>query len=81
MTALREHRKAQAADKLLTGGKWRGGEDGYMLATGWGDPIHSDSVGWLMTKTIRVYNAPNEGPPFPMLGCTTSGTSARRHFS
>lgn len=33
-----------------------------MFATGWGDPIHADSVGWLMTKTIRAYNDPKDGP-------------------
>lgn len=33
-----------------------------MFATGWGDPILPDSVGWLMTKTIRAYNRPKEGP-------------------
>ncbi|MFD0856517.1 tyrosine-type recombinase/integrase, partial [Actinomadura adrarensis] len=60
---LREHRKAQAADKLLVGDKWRGDADGYVFATGWGAPIHPDSVGWLMTKTIRAYNGPQDGPP------------------
>ncbi|MGI5165596.1 tyrosine-type recombinase/integrase [Spirillospora sp. CA-253888] len=60
---LREHQKAQAADKLLVGDKWRGGRDGYVFATSWGDPIHPDSVGWLMTKTIRAYNKPTDGPP------------------
>lgn len=44
------------------GEKWRGGVDGYVFATGWGDPIHPDTVGWLMTKTVRAYNAPKEGP-------------------
>jgi integrase len=62
VSVLREHRKAQATDKLLVGDKWRGGQDGYVFATSWGDPIHPDSVGWLMTKTIRAYNQPKEGP-------------------
>ncbi|GAA2607714.1 site-specific integrase [Actinomadura fulvescens] len=62
VAVLKEHRKAQAADKLLVGAKWRGGSDGYVFATGWGKPIHPDSVGWLMTKTIRAYNEPKEGP-------------------
>nr|WP_281273919.1 site-specific integrase [Actinomadura pelletieri] len=62
MDGLREHSKSQAADKFLVGEKWRGPEDGYVFATGWGDPILPDSVGWLMTKTIRAYNRPKEGP-------------------
>ncbi|MFI0372023.1 tyrosine-type recombinase/integrase [Actinomadura sp. 1N219] len=62
LTNLREHSKGQAADKLLVGEKWQGTEDGYVFATGRGNPIHPDSVGWLMTKTIRAYNAPKEGP-------------------
>ncbi|WP_246178632.1 tyrosine-type recombinase/integrase [Actinomadura decatromicini] len=62
VTVLQEHSKAQAADKLLVGEKWRGAKDGYVFATAWGDPIHPDSVGWLMTKTIRAYNTPKEGP-------------------
>ncbi|XRQ06569.1 tyrosine-type recombinase/integrase [Actinomadura welshii] len=62
VTVLREYRKAQVASKLLVGEKWRGVEDGYVFATGWGDPIHPDSVGWLMTKTIRAYNKPKDGP-------------------
>lgn len=62
VTVLRDHHKAQAADKLLVGEKWRGGDDGYVFATGWGDPIHPDTVGWLMTKNVRAYNAPKEGP-------------------
>ncbi len=33
-----------------------------MFATGWGDPIHPDSVGALMAKTIRANNEPKEGP-------------------
>jgi integrase len=61
VTVLKEHRKSQAADKLLMGKEWRGGQDGYVFATCWGDPIHPDSVGWLMTKTIRAYNNPKEG--------------------
>jgi integrase len=60
---LKEHRKAQAADKLLVGEKWRGADDGYVFATGYGDPIHPDTVGWLMTKTIRAYNKPVGAPP------------------
>ncbi|MEW2356409.1 tyrosine-type recombinase/integrase [Spirillospora sp. NPDC029432] len=62
VAVLREHRKAQAAEKLQVGEKWRGAADGYVFATGWGEPIHPDSVGWLMAKTIRAYNAPKEGP-------------------
>jgi integrase len=61
VVVLREHRRAQAADKLLAGQRWHGGEEGHVFATGWGDPIHPDTVGWLMTKTIRAYNDPQDG--------------------
>ncbi|GAA3972225.1 hypothetical protein GCM10023085_63200 [Actinomadura viridis] len=61
-TVLREHRKAQASERLLVGDQWRGSGDGHVFTTGWGDPIHPDSVGWLMTKTIRAYNQPKDGP-------------------
>ncbi|MBW8487252.1 site-specific integrase [Actinomadura sp. PM05-2] len=59
---LKAHRKAQVAEKLLVGDEWKGAEDGYVFATTLGEPIHPDSVGWLMTKTIRAYNAPKDGP-------------------
>jgi integrase len=51
---LKQHRTRQAAEKLHVGEYWKGTEDGYVFATAWGDPIHPDSVGGLMTRTIRA---------------------------
>jgi integrase len=51
---LKQHHTRQAAEKLLVGKDWKGAEDSYVFATAWGEPIHPDSVGWLMTKTIRA---------------------------
>ncbi|MEU8302939.1 hypothetical protein AB0C84_05205 [Actinomadura sp. NPDC048955] len=51
VTVLREHKKAQAAGKLLVVEKWWGAEDGYVFATGWGDPIHR------ATQSIRTRSA------------------------
>jgi integrase len=39
---LREHRDRQAADRDTVGPEWR--EGGYVFATGWGDPVHPDTV-------------------------------------
>lgn len=62
VAVLREHRKAQLAEQFQAGEAWRGAEDGYVFTTERGEPIHPDSVGWLMTKTIRAYNSPPQGP-------------------
>ncbi|MEO3825430.1 hypothetical protein [Actinomadura sp. B10D3] len=62
---LREHHRAQAADKLLVGEKWRGGDDGYVFATGWGDPIHPDTVGWCRLADDQAHpglQRPKKGP-------------------
>ncbi len=61
-SVIREHRKAQAAEQLLARDSWRGNGGGHVFTTGWGQPIYPDTVGWLMTKIIRAYNAPAEGP-------------------
>jgi integrase len=62
VSVLREHRKSQVADQLLAGESWRGNDSAHVFTTGWGEPIYPDTVGWLMTKIIRAYNAPSEGP-------------------
>jgi integrase len=61
-SVLREHRKAQAADQLLAGEAWKGNDKNHVFTTGWGEQIYPDTVGWLMTKVIRSYNAPADGP-------------------
>jgi integrase len=62
VSVLKEHHKAQAADRLLTGESWRGADNACVFVTGWGEPIYPDTVGWLMTKIIRTHNNPKEGP-------------------
>lgn len=61
VAVLKRHRERQEADREKVGEQWRGTDDGYVFTTGWGEPIHPDSVGWLMTKTIRAYNDPDGG--------------------
>ena len=58
---LKEHRRQQAADKLLAGEQWRGTDD-HVFTTGWGDPIHPDTVSSLMRLLIKSYNNPKDGP-------------------
>jgi integrase len=62
VSVLKEHRKAQTADQLLAGEEWRGNDGGHVFTTGWGEPIYPDTVGWLMTKIVRGYNSPADGP-------------------
>ena len=52
---LREHRDRQAADRDTVGPEWR--EGGYVFATGWGDPVHPDTVSSLVADLIRVHNS------------------------
>jgi integrase len=57
---LRDHRKRQAEERLRVGPKWRGTDD-YVFTTGWGEPIHPDTVSSLMTVLINVHNDPGDG--------------------
>ena len=52
---LREHRARQAAEQLAVGTGWRGTED-YVFTTGWGEPVHPDTVSSLMADLIRSHN-------------------------
>ncbi|MFF3668533.1 tyrosine-type recombinase/integrase [Microtetraspora malaysiensis] len=61
VAVLKEHRRKQAADKLLAGKEWRG-SNGHVFTTGWGDPIHPDTVSSLMPTLIKSHNAPKDGP-------------------
>ncbi|WP_308169863.1 tyrosine-type recombinase/integrase [Acrocarpospora catenulata] len=58
---LREHRKRQAADKLLIGKEWRGKDD-YVFTTGWGEQIYPDTVTSLMSKIIKGHNDKADPP-------------------
>ena len=63
---LRAHRKRQLADKLKVGKSWKGAEkesDGFVFATGWGEPVHPDTVSSLMTSLIKLHNEPKDGTP------------------
>jgi integrase len=56
---LREHHARQAADREVVGPEWRDG--GYVFATGWGDPVHPDTVSSLVADLIRAYNSSVSG--------------------
>jgi integrase len=61
---LREQRKIQAADKLKVGTEWRGHSD-YVFTTGWGEPVHPDTVSSLFPILIKRYNKANPKNPLP----------------
>jgi integrase len=54
VAVLRERKADQAAEQLKAGDSWHGTTDGYVFATGWGEPIYPDTVTSLMTKLIRA---------------------------
>ncbi len=62
VAVLRQHKADQAAEQLQAGESWRGTNDGYVLTTGWGEPVYPDTVTSLMTKLIRAHNKPDHGP-------------------
>ena len=64
---LRDHRKRQAGERLKAGPEWRGTDD-YVFATGWGEPVHPDTVSSLMTVLISAHNDPQgeEKPDDPL---------------
>ena len=62
---LKAHRKRQLADKLKAGEFWKGTEDGHVFATGWGEPVHPDTVSSLMATLIKEHNAADGGTPLP----------------
>ena len=63
VAVFRQHKADQAVDQLKVGDSWRGGKDGYVFTTGWGEPIYPDTVTSLMAKLIHAYNQPEQGPP------------------
>jgi len=61
VAVLRQHQANQAAEQALAGDYWRGGSDGCIFTTGWGEPIYPDTASSLMTKLIRAHNQPKDG--------------------
>ena len=59
---LRQRKADQATEQLQAGDSWRGTKDGCVFTTGWGEPIYPDTVTSLMSKLIRAYNEPDQGP-------------------
>lgn len=62
---LRAHRKRQLADKLKVGKSWKGTDDGHVFATGWGEPIHPDTVSSLMASLLKEHNGTDGVEPLP----------------
>ncbi|SEL44710.1 site-specific integrase [Nonomuraea pusilla] len=61
---LRDQRRMQAADKLVVGPEWRGGGD-HVFTTGWGEPVHPDTVSSLFPILIKRYNQAHVGAELP----------------
>ncbi|TMQ89805.1 hypothetical protein ETD83_38265 [Actinomadura soli] len=62
------HRKRQLADKLKLGKAWKGADkeaDGYVFVTGWGEPVHPDTVSSLMASLIKKHNEAEDVEPLP----------------
>jgi len=53
---LKEHHARQAAERLAAGPEWIGGNE-YVFSTGWGGPVHPDTVSSLIGDLIRAHNA------------------------
>jgi integrase len=53
---LTEHRSLQAEERLLAGPGWRASDD-YVFTTGWGGPVHPDTVSSLAADLIKAHNA------------------------
>ena len=52
---LKAHRVRQAEERLTAGPDWMGGHD-YVFTTGWGGPVHPDTVSSLIGDLIRAHN-------------------------
>jgi integrase len=63
---LKEHHARQATEQLAVGTGWRGTND-YVFTTGWGEPVHPDTVSSLMADLIRSHNEAQDqaGGPLP----------------
>jgi len=63
MKILKAHRERQEADKAKADDGWKGGR--YVFMTGWGEPVHPDTVSSLMAKPIEAHNKADETAPLP----------------
>jgi integrase len=52
---LKEQRARQAEERLTAGPDWMGSDD-YVFTTGWGGPVHPDTVSSLIGGLIRAHN-------------------------
>jgi integrase len=53
---LKEHHVRQAEERLAASPEWIGGDE-YVFSTGWGGPVHPDTVSSLIGDLIRAHNA------------------------
>ena len=53
---LKEHRARQAEERLTAGPGWRASDE-YVFTTGWGGPVHPDTVSSLVADLIKAHNA------------------------
>lgn len=68
ITVLHSQRQMQADDKLKAAPEWRGGGD-YVFTTGWGGPVHPDTLSSLFPILIKRFNQahPNNRLPHARL--------------
>jgi len=52
---MKEHRARQAEERLAAGPQWIGCDE-YVFTTGWGGPVHPDTVSSLIGDLIRARN-------------------------
>ncbi|GAA3759500.1 tyrosine-type recombinase/integrase [Salinactinospora qingdaonensis] len=64
VAVLKAHRERQAEDRETLGDAWRGGGD-HVFTTGWGEPVHPDTVSSLMSTMVNRYNNPPRGEAKP----------------
>jgi integrase len=64
ITVLHHQRQMQADDKLKVGPEWRGGGD-YVFTTGWGEPVHPDTLSSLFPILIKRFNQAHPNDPLP----------------
>ncbi|WP_433369402.1 tyrosine-type recombinase/integrase [Streptosporangium sp. CA-115845] len=68
VTVLREHQKAQEAEKLRVGNSWKD-ENGRVFTTAWGGPIYPTTVTALPGKLIKAHKEPegmDQAPTEPL---------------
>jgi integrase len=53
---LNEHHARQTGERLAAGPEWIGGDE-YVFSTGWGGPVHPDTVSSLIGDLIKAHDA------------------------